>query len=59
MRYCDPRSIYYFRGSWYQFNCLLDEYFKPILVYSILIILAIFIYKTFLQKKSLIGKIIY
>ena len=49
MRYCGPERRW--MSEWYQFNCLLDEYFKPILVYSILIILAIFIYKTFLQKK--------
>ena len=52
IRNCAPGSLDYAGGSWwYRFNCLLDEYFKPILVYSILIILAIFIYKTFLQKK--------
>ena len=49
MRYCGPERRW--MSEWYQFNCLLDEYFKPILVYSIFIILAIFIYKTFLLKK--------
>ena len=49
MRYCGPERRW--MSEWHQFNCLLDEYFKPILVYSIFIILAIFIYKTFLQKK--------
>ncbi len=52
IRNCAPGSLDYAAGSWwYRFNCLLEDYFKPILVYSIFIILAIFIYKTFLQKK--------
>ena len=52
IRNCAPGSLDYAAGSWwYRFNCLLEDYFKPILVYAIFIILAIFIYKTFLQKK--------
>ena len=47
MRYCGPERRW--MSEWHQFNCLLDEYFKPILIFSIVIILVIFILKTFLQ----------
>ena len=49
MRYCGP-EYRWMRSEWYQFNCLLDEYFKPILIFLLVIILTIFILKTFKNK---------
>jgi len=34
MRYCGPERRW--MSEWYQFNCLLDEYFKPILIFLFL-----------------------
>ena len=48
MRYCGPERRW--MSEWYQFNCLLDEYFKPILIFLLVIILTIFILKTFKNK---------
>ena len=50
MRYCGPERRW--MSEWHQFNCLLDEYFKPILIFSIVIILVIFILKTFNNKNT-------
>ena len=51
MRYCGP-EYEWMRSDWYQFNCLLDEYFKPILIFLFVIIFTIFILKTFNHKNS-------
>ena len=50
MRYCGPERIW--KSDWYQFNCLLDEYFKPILIFLFVIIFTIFILKTFNHKNT-------
>lgn len=50
MRYCGPERRW--MSEWYQFNCLLDEYFKPILIFLFVIILTIFILKTFNNKNK-------
>tara|TARA_A100000164_G_C21876921_1_gene758121 strand:- start:281 stop:856 length:576 start_codon:yes stop_codon:yes gene_type:complete len=50
MRYCGPERI--FQSEWHQFNCLLDDYFKPILIFLFVIILTIFILKTFNKKNT-------
>jgi len=47
MRYCGPERRW--MSEWHQFNCLLDEYFKPILIFLFVIILTIFILKTFVK----------
>lgn len=51
MRYCG-REYEWTRSDWYQFNCLLDEYFKPILIFLFVIIFTIFILKTFNHKNT-------
>ena len=47
MRYCGPERRW--MSEWHQFNCLLDEYFKPILIFLFVIILTIFILKTLVK----------
>ena len=47
MRYCGPERRW--MSEWHQFNCLLDDYFKPILIFLFIIILTIFILKTFVK----------
>ena len=47
MRYCGPERRW--MSDWHQFNCLLDDYFKPILIFLFIIILTIFILKTFVK----------
>ena len=49
MRYCGP-EYRWMRSEWYQFNCLLDEYFKPILIFLFVIIFTIFILKIFVKN---------
>ena len=51
MRYCGP-EYEWMTSDWYQFNCLLDEYFKPILIFLFVIIFTIFILKTFNHKNT-------
>ena len=47
MRYCGPERRW--MSEWHQFNCLLDDYFKPILIFLFIIILTIFILKTLVK----------
>ncbi len=49
VKYCGSNS--YLFGRWHEFNCFLEEYFKPIIIYSLLVIF-IFLLLKFLFKDS-------